>query len=932
MSPMRWFIPVIVLVCVISGATFSSVSGDQYWGQPVRYIRYECSASIPEQIILQAITIRENEPLSPESIRRTIKNLHLLNRFQSVEVYTEPFLDGCALIFVLESNWLIDDIRFEGGAVSILFSYGLTGGFSPKTLYRETGLKRQDVYSVQATDTAIAALKDFYYWNGYAQSSISLDTRFKPEDHTVDLVFTIDQGPQTEIQVIRFDGNSAFTNQQLMIAGDLFIGRRFSRDLVNRARERMMQYYMKRGYLSAQVFRPDIRYVAENNHIELFFRIKEEPAIDIDLKTDWHTWNLKWWFDLLEQRQNAFLEDLGIGGSGQITPRRMEEGRRNLERQFWNRGYLNATVELKTQTLDSGEIQYRFIVDEQDIVRVSNVFFFGNEAFTTDELLRSGVISTRPGSKYHHDTFSADGADLKRFYQSHGYQDVEVISGFTADEENDSISVVFNIQEGPMYRWNSIDVQNNRAMSREEILGILQIFENGPYDPQTLEDNIQKLLNAYLVQGYAEIAIDRDVQNIESIQPSLMLTIHEGTASTIRSVLITGYQKSLRQVIERNLPDLKGEPFYYQTMLNAERALARTNLFRSVDVSGLPGEAGIPDRTVLVRLREQPSIFIEGGPGYNTDRGFNGYLSFYTTNLGGANRYLGASGTLSEVDYKANVIYREPEFANLPVQLELRLLTEVSDEDGFQLRRRGGRATWSYRVREQLRLLLIYRFDDDEPYDIQPDTDLPEEYRNSIKIGSLSPGFLYDSRDDPRDPGKGSLFSVKVEFARPVYNSEVTFTKMTAEATHFFRISESTVLGAAFRFGLGDHLPYQEQFRLGGIKTIRGWDFEDIRGGTYSADNGIIGPSEGGGDIMLLGNLEYRYPLFWGLEGVVFVDSGNVYEDSSDISFSNLKTTAGLGVRFMTPVGPVGVDYGYNIMKDDNDPPDRWSFIIGHTF
>lgn len=909
-----------------------SASLDAFWGTPVRYLRYECSADISEEIILQAISIHEDDALTPKAVRRTMKNLNLLNRFHSVEVFAEPFRDGCALVFTLEPNWLIDDVTFEGGAVSILFSYGLTGGFSPKVLYRETGLKRQDVFTTRSTERAISALKDFYYWNGYAQSEISLKTFYNHKDHTVDLLFTVDQGPPTEIESIRFDGNTVFTNQQLLIAGDLFVGRQFSRDLVNRARDKLIRYYTKNGYLGTQVFRPDIRYTAATNAVELGFRIKEEPAITIDLDTNWHTWNLKWWFHLVENRQDALLEDLGIGGSGKITSRRMEEGRRNIERAYWNRGYLNALVELKTETHETGNITYTYSVEEQDKVRVSNIFFFGNDSFTSDEILQSGIIGTRVGSKYNHDTFDTDGNNLKVFYKSHGYQDVEVISGFTADKENDTVSVVFNIQEGPMYRWDGIDIHGNTVLSDSDVLEILSIAENGPYDPQTLEDNIQNLLSAYLEKGYAEISVDRDIENTDPLSPSLKLMIHEGTASTIHSVLITGYQKSLRQVIERHLPDLEGEPFYFQTLLNAERSLAQTNLFRSVDVTGLQSEIGLRDRTIVIRLREQPSIFIEGGPGYNTDRGFNGYLSFFTTNLGGANRYLGASGSMSEQDDKANVIYREPEFANLPIQLELRLLTEDSDEDGFRLRRRGGRATWSYRVREQLRLLMIYRFDDDEPYDISPDTDLPEEYQNSIKIGSLSPGFLYDSRDDPRDPREGSLFSVKIEFARTVYNSEVTFTKMTAEATHFFPISDSGVLGAALRFGIGDGLPYQEQFRLGGIKTIRGWDFEDIRGGTREAGDGMIGTRSGGGDIMMLANLEYRYSLFWGLEGVLFLDSGNVYNDSSDISFSDLKSTLGLGVRFMTPVGPVGVDYGYNIMKDDGDPSDRWSFIIGHTF
>jgi len=931
MSRLRYTVIAVLWVFIGFEAQGAGDPSD-YWGTPVEYIRYECPASISEDIVLQAITIKKGDSLTPVAIRDTLKKLNLLNRFQSVQVYAENFGDGCALIFVLEPNWLIDDIRFEGGAISILFSYGLTGGFSPKMLLRETGLKRHDVFTTRTGQEAVQALTDFYYRSGYAKSRIRLQTRYDNTDHTVDLVFNVEQGPPTTIRSIYFDGNTSFSQRELLLVTDLFIGKHFSRERVGRARDKLIGFYHKHGYLSAQIFRPDVRYSPESNTVDVTCRLQEDVPVNIKLETDWHMWNLEWWLHLFENRQHAFLEDLGIGGSGKITERRMEEGRRNLEKQFWNHGYLNATVTLETERAESGNITYTYTVEENDAVDVGGIYFFGNDAFRSEELLAAEIIGTDVGDTYHHDTFEADRNDLEAFYLSHGYQEVKIVSGFTVDDQTDEVSVVFNIQEGPMYRWKRIQVQGNTALSTEKVLQILSVSEDGPYDPDTLENNIPDLLNAYLEKGYAEISIDREIRDKETLTPSLDIRIHEGVQAVIDSVLITGYSKTLRSVIERHLPELRDKPFYYQTLISAERSLARTNLFRSVDVNGVPTESGLHERTVTVRLREQPSIFLEGGPGYNTDRGFNGYLSFYTTNLGGANRYLGASGSISQEDYKTNVIYREPEFANLPVQLELRLLTEDSDEDGFRLRRRGGRATWSYRIRETLRLLLIYRFDDDAPYDINPDTDLPEEYQNSIQIGSLSPGFLYDSRDDPRDPNSGSLFSVKVEFARKVYNSEVNFSKATAEATHFFSLSDAGVLGAAFRFGIGDKLPYQERFRLGGIKTIRGWDYEDIRGGSDNADTGLIGPSGSIGDLMVLANLEYRYPLFWGLEGVVFIDSGNVYDDTSEISLSNLKSTVGLGVRFMTPVGPVGVDYGYNFMKDDGDPRDRWSFIIGHTF
>ncbi|MGB3976144.1 MAG: POTRA domain-containing protein [bacterium] len=920
----------ILLLILFHMPTGNVHSSADLWYKPVKYIRIESDTRISSEYVLQAVTIKENDPLTPEAVRESLRNINLLNRFYAASVWGEPFLDGCALIFNLKQAWVIEKINFKSGAVSSLFSYGLIGKFSPKTLQRQISLFQGDIFSPEKGLAAINALKDFYLNNGYADCSISLHPHY--HDGFVDLVFTINQGHPTRIREIVFSDNLSVSRETLLKQTGLSNRKTYSRKRLNNAREKLEKFYRRRGYLNAQVFRPEIQLESETNEVTIRFKIMEYDQIHLKMKAETETWNLLWKLYSLERRPDQFLKTLGLEGNDRLDRNRFEEAARNLQRRYWNKGFLNADVRLEEIQNEFGKTVYSFEITKNDPVLVDQILIAGNPHFSTDEILSNKIIQTRTGKRYKHDSFMADAEELQEWYIEHGFHKARVTTEQTICSEKTSVSLHLLVDEGPQYFWNAFIFEGNSSFPDTDLLKLLQLSSGNPFVFTAIEPGINRILDHYLSNGYTDVTIEWSIVDLDATKPSLKIVIEEGIQSTINTVIVKGYNKTLRSVIDRNLPKLVGRPLYYKTLLETERQLIRTNLFRSAEVSTPPWESYQPKRTLLIDLKEQPFIFLEGGPGYNSDRGFNGYLSLFTTNLGGSNRYLGLSGLLSEKEYKGNIVFREPEFANLPVQLELRLLAEKSQEKNFNLFRRGSRATWSYSLTRFLRALLIYRFDYDEPYDIGQDAELPEEYRNSVKIGSLAPGFLFDSRNDPQSPRSGSLLSAKIEYARKMYSSEVHFTKLTTETTHFFDLSRFGVLGTSVRLGWAYGLPYQEEFRLGGIKSIRGWDFDTIRKSSMTTPGDIINITRRDIDVSILANIEYRYPLVWGFEGVLFYDTGNVFDDYKDMSFSRLKSTIGLGTRFMTPVGPVGIDYGYNILRDKDDPSYRWSFVIGHTF
>ncbi len=519
-----------------------------------------------------------------------------------------------------------------------------------------------------------------------------------------------------------------------------------------------------------------------------------------------------------------------------------------------------------------------------------------------------------------------------------GFRNVSVKCGESiANDQLKRIDIHHDITENKRHIIEEIVIAGADYFDDDQILDILKVGPGKPFYRTELDRGLIDLRGKYYDNGFSSHYIDLSVEFFEAdgnhVNARVKIDILEGEQSYIDTILITGNRKTRLKTIQSRISKFEDKPYNTQNILKAQNAISETGLFSTVKTKSFPSDDDPSERVLLIDVTEQSSIFLEGGPGYNTDIGLNGYLSGYTNNLFGTNRYLGLSVFVSEETEKSQITYREPEFMGYPIQMELRLFRTITDEDGFDLFRYGGRVSWTYRFTEEFRSLLEYRLDSDKPINTDEDAVIPLDYRNSVKIASLAPGLIYDSRDDPRNPHDGRILSLRIEFARSVYSSEVDFTKATLDAVEFIPISETKTLGVSLRCGWGKDLPYQENFKLGGIKTIRGWDYEEIRG---DLPEGIVLPGTdlkgSGGDFMLLGNIELRAAIFWGLQGVLFVDSGNVWEDMQSATFSDLKTSTGVGIRFLTPIGPVGVDYAYNVKRDDNDPRDRWSFVIGHTF
>jgi outer membrane protein insertion porin family len=190
---------------------------------------------------------------------------------------------------------------------------------------------------------------------------------------------------------------------------------------------------------------------------------------------------------------------------------------------------------------------------------------------------------------------------------------------------------------------------------------------------------------------------------------------------------------------------------------------------------------------------------------------------------------------------------------------------------------------------------------------------------------------VLDLRDDPFNPRHGSFNSGTAELASYYFGSEVDYYKLTGQSSWYFPVLRKNTFVVSGRGGyirpLRDtvEVPIQKRFFLGGRTTVRGFKEESL--GPQAADGTAIG-----GNYMVNLNTEFRVPLQYGFNVALFVDAGSVWLRGVPNADFDLRESAGLGLRYVTPIGPIALDYGWKLDRRDGESESEWHFTIGAVF
>jgi outer membrane protein assembly complex protein YaeT len=602
---------------------------------------------------------------------------------------------------------------------------------------------------------------------------------------------------------------------------------------------------------------------------------------------------------------------------------------------------------------------------EEGDITVAALDINGVEQIDKDAL--TSVLQTKKGSwipwgrKRYFDRRAYE-ADLKRieaFYRDRGFPDARVTSfDVQLNDAQDEVSITLNISEGEPVRVAEIALsgfevlpENERATLQET----LPLRAEMPLDRQLLMAARERALNLMRDHGYPYATVVVEEEDAGPRQRRIALVATPGTLARFGAVEVVGAVSVSDDVVLRQLTFAPGELFTRREMRESQRRLYGLELFEFVNVESLEDMGQqLPEVPVRVTVAEGKHQKVNAGVGYGTEEQARVRLRWDHVNFLGGARHAGFEGKWSSLDRGIRMDYREPFFLHPHFSLNFDGQAWQAAEPVYDLTSLGGRVTLRHQANTQnfWAVSLINEFQDSSiaPAALE-DLTLRDElialgldpHHDGTFTGTLSAVAFDINRNTTNnllDASSGYVLNGHLEQAGRWLWGNFNYWSVSAEGRHYLPVARRFVAANRIRVGtidslggLGTDIPFYKRYFLGGASSIRGW-------GRFE-----VGPTSGfglplGGHTMLEGSSEVRVPLFGKFGAVAFLDYGNVWSNSWDVDFGDIRYAAGPGLRYLTPIGPARIDFGYQLTPIDglrvNGEPEKrhWRihFSIGQAF
>ena len=615
-------------------------------------------------------------------------------------------------------------------------------------------------------------------------------------------------------------------------------------------------------------------------------------------------------------------------------------------REFLNSsGYYQASIVPEVIKIDNNQINLIINIEKKDISKIKNIYFIGNKYFSNSQLMDI-ITSSEDGwwkffstSALSEQRIEYDKQLLKEFYKSKSFYDVQIESAFASVDKNNKFTLTYSINSGKKYKFGDYDLKvSGLALKEEDIKEIKNIsnklLKNEFYSPLTI-NKINKQITDFLEsRKYGNFEINLQDAKAADDKINIIIQLNEGQKSLVNKINIQGNTITQEKVIRDNLIISEGDQLNSSKVKKSIDNVKSKQLFSKVDYKIEDSDKkNFKDINLLVK--EQPTGNISAGVGYGSNGGLF-EASVNERNFLGQGINLNFTGRLSADLIRGELSYLDPNYNNSNKELAASLFSEVDDykNSGYQNKRVGTKFATKYEIYEDIffRPNLGVQFD---KLEVTGDaSSLLRSRQGDFVTTSFGYNFLFDQRDSKFTPTSGSIIYFDQNIS--TFFSDIPTVQTGVGATFYKELLNEKYIGSI-------------KARLANVVAFNDKDVKlsdrifssasDLRGFEQRGVGPVDSGDHIGGNNLATLSLKSTFPnpIPENLRATtfLFLDMGNVWgaDYSSSISNSSkLRTSTGIALDLMSPIGPLSFTYSIPLSKASTDKEQNFLFNIGSSF
>ncbi len=628
-----------------------------------------------------------------------------------------------------------------------------------------------------------------------------------------------------------------------------------------------------------------------------------------------------------------------------LNTEKIKESMDEIKKHYASKGFYATKVSYEIDYEEGYQATLKFFIEEPEKAYVKKIAFTGNKVFkdkTLKDYMKTkekGFLSWFTGSGIlDEEALEDDRKNIEAYYFDNGYVRAMVgIPVVKLSDDQKSITITLPVEEGKLYKVGSIEFTGDVLFTQQQFLGNMKERPGSTFRSSVFHSDVLAVTDMYQDQGYAFCdispltAIDDSTQRV-----NVTYNISKGQEVYFNRINVLGNMKTRDKVVRRELVFAEGDRFSATKIQRSKKLLRNTTFFKDTDFKIVKTDE--PDKVNIdLTVDERPTGALSLGVGYSTVDKVILSGSISQQNFMGTGRSISLMAALSAYMTNIQLSFFEPYIFDKNLGAGFSLYSYKRIMDTYTYQKEGGSVTLVRPLTEDrtIRARTSYRLENTTVTDIdQSASQYVFDQEGSKVTSAVLVGLGRNTIDDIMNPTRGSNADISFELAGGPFGGDNYFYKAFAfygqylpagfwDSTFFLKASAGTVRA----YGNRD-VPIYEKFFIGGLYNVRGFKYGEA--GPKDATGVVVG-----GLNTLYFNTEWIFPIYKpaGVKGVIFYDAGGAFDENKGFVLKDsMHAVAGFGIRWFSPMGPIRLEWGFNLFPQEGDRSNVFDFAIGTQY